>query len=139
MARRPLRDEEPFVTIRAHPRRFAWGIPAVFIISIGAGLPLAERGLSLAIAAQLFIQTVGLLWLYLPVASWREGSGSGSGPEKGRGAVQEDQGLWGGDGSPGPQEGRARGPEAGRESGESDEEGAEASREAGGRMGDQAP
>ena len=99
MARRPLRDEEPFVTIRAHPRRFAWGIPAVFIISIGAGLPLAERSLSLAIAAQLFIQTVGLLWLYLPVASWREGSGgSGSGSEKGQGAGQEDNGLRGGDG-----------------------------------------
>jgi hypothetical protein len=98
MARRPLRDEEPFVTIRAHPRRFAWGVPAVFIISIGAGLPLAERSLSLAIAVQLFIQTVGLLWLYLPVASWREGSGSGSGSEKGQGAGQENDGVWGGDG-----------------------------------------
>jgi hypothetical protein len=77
MPRRPLRDEEPFVTIRAHPRRFAWGIPAVFVVSIGAGLPLAGRGLSLAIAVQLLIQTVGLLWLYLPVASWWDGGGRG--------------------------------------------------------------
>jgi hypothetical protein len=73
MGRRPLRDEEPFVTIRAHSRRFAWGIPSVFVLSIGAGLPLAGRSLSLAIAVQLFIQTVGLLWLYLPVAGWRGG------------------------------------------------------------------
>jgi len=71
MGRRPLAEEEPFVTIRAHPRRFAWGIPAVFVVSIGSALPVVERSLSLAIAIQLFIQTVGLLWLYLRVASWR--------------------------------------------------------------------
>lgn len=80
--RRSLRDEEPFATIRAHPRRFALGIPVVFVLSIGAGIPFAERSLSLAIAIQLGLQTAGLLWLYLPVAAGRrsdedpEGGGS---------------------------------------------------------------
>ncbi|TVP76800.1 MAG: hypothetical protein EA352_04965 [Gemmatimonadales bacterium] len=59
---------EPFVTIRAHPRRFAWGIPLVFVVSFALGLALVEVNLSLAIAVQLFVQTVGLLWLYVPAA-----------------------------------------------------------------------
>jgi hypothetical protein len=63
---RSLRDEEPFRTIRAYPRRFGWGIPLAFLISIGAGLLLVERSLSLGIAVQLGLQTVGLLWLYIP-------------------------------------------------------------------------
>ena len=61
-----LKDQEPFATIRAFPRRFAWGVPAVFIVSIGLGMVFAGRSLSLGIAVQLFIQTVGLLWLYVP-------------------------------------------------------------------------
>lgn len=61
-----LRDQEPLATIRAYPRRFGWGIPAVFAVSIGAGLPFAQTNLSLAIAIQLFLQTGGLLWLYIP-------------------------------------------------------------------------
>ena len=69
--RRPLREEEPFATIRAHPRRFGIGIPVAFVVSIGAALPLVGRSLSLAIAVQLLIQTVALLWLYLPVARRR--------------------------------------------------------------------
>jgi hypothetical protein len=63
-----LRDQEPFRTIRAHPRRFAWGIPLVFIVSLGAGGLLVEVNFSLAIAVQLALQTIGLLWLYIPVA-----------------------------------------------------------------------
>jgi hypothetical protein len=63
---RRLGDQEPFSTIRAFPRRFAWGIPLVFLVSIGAGLTLVPRSLSLAIAVQLGVQTVGLLWLYVP-------------------------------------------------------------------------
>jgi len=71
-----LREEEPFATLRAHPRRFGLGIPAVFVVSIGAGLPFVFRNLSLAIAIQLGLQTGGLLWLYLPVAlrRWRDAS-----------------------------------------------------------------
>jgi len=63
-----LRDQEPFRTIRAHPRRFGWGIPLVFIVSLGAGVLFVEVNFSLAIALQLALQTIGLLWLYLPVA-----------------------------------------------------------------------
>jgi len=63
---RRLGDQEPFSTIRAFPRRFAWGIPLVFLVSIGAGLTLVPRSLSLAIAVQLGVQTVGLVWLYVP-------------------------------------------------------------------------
>ncbi len=53
--------------------RFAWGIPLVFAVSIGAGLPFASWNLSLAIAIQLALQTGGLLWLYLPVAGRSRG------------------------------------------------------------------
>jgi GAF domain-containing protein len=88
--RRPLRDEEPFATIRAHPRRFGWGIPLVFLGSIGAGLLVADRNLSAAIAIQLFLQTVGLLWLYIPPARrrWQEERRR---LEEARGAVGSDE------------------------------------------------
>ena len=61
--------------MRAHPRRFLWGVPVVFLVSIGVGLMFARVSLSLAIAVQLFLQTVGLLGLYLPV--YRKGLGGG--------------------------------------------------------------
>jgi hypothetical protein len=73
-----LREQEPFATIIAYPRRFGWGIPIVFIASIGLGLVFANRNLSLGIAVQLFVQTVGLLWLYVPALRRRmreEGEG----------------------------------------------------------------
>jgi hypothetical protein len=63
---RPLRDEEPFRTLRAEPRRFAVGIPLVFAVAIGAGTLLAERSLGLGVAVLLVVQTGGLLALYLP-------------------------------------------------------------------------
>jgi hypothetical protein len=63
---RPLRDEEPFRTMRHYPRRFGVGVPVVFALAIGAGVFLAELNLSLALAALLLIQTVGLLGLYIP-------------------------------------------------------------------------
>lgn len=63
-----LLDQEPFVTIRAHPKRFAWGGAVVFVGSLGMGFLLAGSSLSLGIAVQLALQTAGLLWLYLPVA-----------------------------------------------------------------------
>ena len=65
-APRPLRDEEPFRTMRAYPRRFVLGVPLVFAVAIGAGVLLAERSLSLGLAALLVIQTAGLLGLYVP-------------------------------------------------------------------------
>jgi hypothetical protein len=77
---RRLRDEEPFATIRAFPRRFGWGIPLVFLLSIGAGLTLVGWSLSAAIAVQLVVQTVGLLWLYVP-AFRRRGRGQGRASE----------------------------------------------------------
>lgn len=63
--------------MRAHPRRFLWGVPAVFIVSIGVGLVFAKASLSLAIAVQLFLQTVGLLGLYLPVYGKGRGGDGG--------------------------------------------------------------
>lgn len=66
--RQPLREMEPFVTMRAYPRRFGWGIPLVFGGSFVLGVALVEVDLSLAIAVQLVVQTVGLLWLYVPAA-----------------------------------------------------------------------
>jgi hypothetical protein len=75
---RRLGDQEPFATIRAFPRRFAWGIPLVFLVSIGAGLVLVPRSLSLAIAVQLGLQTVGLLWLYVPALRQRMNGEGGS-------------------------------------------------------------
>ena len=66
-------DQEPMATIRAHPRRFAIGLPVAFVVPILLGLAVAGRSLSLAIALQLGLQTVGLLWLYVPPARarWR--------------------------------------------------------------------
>ena len=52
--------------MRAYPRRFALGVPLVFAVAIGAGVLLAERSLSLGLAALLVIQTAGLLGLYVP-------------------------------------------------------------------------
>ncbi len=66
-----LKEQEPFATIRAHPRRFAWGLPPVFILPILAGLMIADWSLRGAIALQLALQTAGLLWLYLPPARRR--------------------------------------------------------------------
>lgn len=63
--------QEPFATIRAHPRRFGWGIPLAFLVPIGLGLLLADWNLSAAIALQLFLQTAALLWLYVPPARAR--------------------------------------------------------------------
>jgi hypothetical protein len=78
-----LRDEEPFATIRAYPRRFAVGVPVVFVLSLGAGLAAAERSLSGAVALLLLLQTGGLLWLYVPALRrrLREGEG-GQGTEQ---------------------------------------------------------
>ncbi len=64
-------DQEPMATIRAHPRRFAIGLPLVFVVPILLGLAVAGRSLSLAIAIQLGLQTAGLLWLYVPPARTR--------------------------------------------------------------------
>jgi len=78
-----MREQEPFATILAYPKRFAWGIPAVFVISIAAGLAVAPRSLSAGIAVQLLLQTVGLIWLYVPALRRRmrgEGGERDSGP-----------------------------------------------------------
>jgi hypothetical protein len=61
-----LRDQEPFATFRAEPRRFAWGLPAVFVGGAVVGALLVPTSLSLALAAQLAIQTAGFAWLYVP-------------------------------------------------------------------------
>lgn len=66
-----LWGQEPFATMRAHPRRFAWGVPLAFLVPIGLGLLLADWNLSVAIALQLFLQTGALLWLYIPPARAR--------------------------------------------------------------------
>jgi hypothetical protein len=72
-----LRDQEPFATLRAEPRRFAVGLPIVFLVGAGVGVALLDTSLSLALAAQLVIQTVGTLWLYVP-ALRRRGGGPGA-------------------------------------------------------------
>lgn len=61
-----LRDQEPFATFRAEPRRFIVGLPLVFVGGAVVGALLVPASLSLALAAQLGIQTVGALWLYVP-------------------------------------------------------------------------
>lgn len=61
-----LRDQEPFATFRAEPRRFAIGLPVVFVGGAVAGVLLVPTDLSLALAAQLGIQTIGFLALYVP-------------------------------------------------------------------------
>jgi hypothetical protein len=61
-----LRDQEPFATFRAEPRRFAIGLPLVFVGGAIAGALLVPTSLSLALAVQLGIQTAGALWLYVP-------------------------------------------------------------------------
>ena len=77
-----LRDQEPFATIRAHPVRFWVGIPGIFFGGIALGFLFVERSLSLAIAVQLAVQTIGFLRLYVPVARprWRGENGSSAAP-----------------------------------------------------------
>lgn len=58
----------------------------MFVLSMGAALPLVGRSLSLAIATQLVIQTTGLLWLCVSALRTRmreeeagdDGEGQGS-------------------------------------------------------------
>ena len=69
-----LKDQEPFATFRAEPRRFAIGLPVVFIGGGVVGVLMAPGSLALALAAQLFLQTAGFLWLYIP-ALRRRGEG----------------------------------------------------------------
>ena len=71
-----LRDQEPFATFRAEPRRFWIGLPIVFIGGGVAGVLIAPSSLSLAMAVQLGLQTAGFLWLYVPALRRRLGSGS---------------------------------------------------------------
>lgn len=61
-----LWDQEPLATVRAHPRRFAWGLPVVLLVPIVAAVPFADDSMARAVALQLFLQTAGLLWLYVP-------------------------------------------------------------------------
>ena len=68
-----LRDQEPFATFRAEPRRFAVGLPAVFVGGAVAGALLVPTSLSLALAVQLAIQTAGFAWLYVPALRRRAG------------------------------------------------------------------
>jgi hypothetical protein len=65
--RRPFRDEEPFATMVAFPRRFGVGIPVVFMVAILGGSLVANLWhLSGGIALLLLVQTAGLLGLYVP-------------------------------------------------------------------------
>lgn len=59
-------DQEPFATFRAEPRRFAVGLPVVFIGGALVGAFLVRTSMELALAVQITLQTVGFLWLYLP-------------------------------------------------------------------------
>lgn len=69
-ARRSLREEEPFATMVAYPRRFGVGVPVVFFVAILSGSFVASAwNLSGGIALLLVIQTAGLLGLYVP--AWR--------------------------------------------------------------------
>ncbi len=61
-----LRNQEPFATFRAEPKRFAIGLPVVFVVGALAGAFLMRQSIQLALAAQLGLQTLGFLWLYLP-------------------------------------------------------------------------
>ena len=74
-----LRDEEPFATFRAEPRRFLVGLPAVFLGGALVGVLLVPTSLSLALAVQIVIQTVGFLWLYIPALRRRHGGPDGGG------------------------------------------------------------
>jgi len=66
-------DQEPFATIRARPRRFAIGLPVVFIGGALLGALFIRRSMSLALAVQLGIQTLGCFWLYVPALRDRDG------------------------------------------------------------------
>jgi hypothetical protein len=73
--RRPLREEEPFATMAAFPRRFGVGIPVVFVLSILSGSLVANVwSLSGGVAVLLVLQTMGLLGLYLPALQKRRAS-----------------------------------------------------------------
>jgi hypothetical protein len=61
-----LRDEEPFATFRAEPRRFAVGLPLVFLGGALVGALLLPTSFELALAVQIVLQTVGFVWLYVP-------------------------------------------------------------------------
>lgn len=61
-----LWDEEPFATFRAEPRRFAVGLPAVFVGGALVGALLVRTSMTVALAVQIVLQTVGFLWLYVP-------------------------------------------------------------------------
>ncbi len=87
---RPLRDEEPFRTMRHYPRRFGVGVPVVFALAIGAGVLLAERNLSLALATLLLIQTVGLLGLYVPALRARLRAEAEAREARGEGSAEDD-------------------------------------------------
>ena len=67
-----LWDHEPFATFRAHPRRFAIGLPVVFIGGAVVGALFIRRSMSLALAVQLALQTIGFLWLYVPMLRDRD-------------------------------------------------------------------
>jgi hypothetical protein len=63
---RSLWDQEPFATFRSEPKRFAVGIPVVFLVGALVGALLMRRSIQLALGAQLGLQTLGFLWLYVP-------------------------------------------------------------------------
>lgn len=77
-----LRDQEPFATFRAEPRRFAIGLPIVFIGGGVVGVLIAPASLSLALAAQLALQTLGFLGLYIPALRRRVRGGSPPGDDE---------------------------------------------------------
>ena len=66
-----LWDVEPLATVKDRPRRFAWGLPVVILLPMAVAFPMAEGGMAQAVALQLFLQTAGLLWLYVPAVRGR--------------------------------------------------------------------
>ena len=86
-----LRDQEPFATFRAEPKRFAIGLPVVFIGGAVVGVMLVPASLSLALAAQLALQTIGFLALYVP-ALRRRMRGTGEGGSDGSSGSEESSG-----------------------------------------------
>ena len=69
------KDHEPFATFRAEPTRFAIGLPVVFVGGAVAGVLLLPTNFSLAMAAQLVLQTAGFLALYVPALRRRREGG----------------------------------------------------------------
>jgi len=72
-ASRSLWDQEPFATFRSEPKRFAVGLPVVFLGGALVGALLMRRSIQLALGAQLGLQTLGFLWLYVPAFRRRNG------------------------------------------------------------------